>query len=255
MMGGKLTTWLLAASLLAQLGCEEDKPIPEKRDQVEDLSPAPAEPEPPQSPPHLTITESGPSVRGSSAMLTRPDGQTDVQGRGKLASYLSEERKFIEGSEVRLVVDRGAKPIWVSIFMTELSKLSPKKVTIATETRSEFPKEIEFVAQEALDRPDPCTLVGTITEDRGTAIWRLSGGAARKRGRGMGGPDLSMTADTIVSMKKGCDSDIFFATGAEGVEWGLVYDLAASAVALDKVDIRRAVVPIKTATAGHAIGL
>ena len=131
----------------------------------------------------------------------------------------------------------------------------PGKVRIATDTRAEFPREIEFVPQESLSAVDPCTLVGAITEDRGSAIWKVSGGTARKRGRGMGGPDLSMTADTILSVKKGCESDLFFVGAAEGVEWGLVYDLAASGLALEKAQLKRAVVPSAPLVAGNRVQL
>ncbi len=254
MMGVRRLSWGLL-SLLLSSGCEEET---EKRVKAKTASAETKEPEAPkepESPPHLLIGESGPSVRGMSVMLSQPNGSPDVAGRDKLRTYLEEEAKFLKDQDLRVVVNRKAKPVWVSIFLSELSKHTPSKVTIATETRSDFPKEVEFAIEQLLDDPDPCTLVGTITHDRGTAIWRLKGGTARKRSRGMGGPDLSMTADTIENMAKGCDSDLFFVTGAEGVEWGLVYDLAASAVALDKVTLKRAVVPTQTATAGRKLKL
>jgi len=248
--------FILALLLVSQSGCEEEKVTPKLAPFVEQKVEEPASAAPaPQSPPHLTVTESGPAVRGMSVMLTQPNGKADPLGRAKLHNYLTEEKTFLEGQMLKLVVDRMAKPEWVAIFLSELSKFSPSKITIATDTRSDFPKEVEFVPQELVSKPAPCTLVGTITEDRGSAIWKISGGTARKRGRGMGGPDLSMTADTILSMKKGCDSQLFFVTAAPGVEWGLVYDLAASGIALEKADLKQAVVPIQTATAGRALEL
>lgn len=249
-----LYSLLGGGALLFLSGCEEEKKVEAASQPLVKEEPEQAEATPPpESPPTLAISESGPSVRGMSAMLTQANGNPDAQGRAKLHTYLHEEEKFLRDQEVKVSVARMVKPEWVGIFLSELSELSPARVIIATETRSDFPKELEFVPHEQVKQPDPCSLVGTITDDRGTAIWKISGGAARKRGRGMGGPDLSMTADTILSMKKGCSSDLFFVTGAAGVEWGLVYDLAASGIALEKAELKRAVVPTKQATAGHKL--
>ena len=46
-----------------------------------------------------------------------------------------------------------------------------------------------------------------------------------------------MTADTLERYYKGCkQSDALFVSGAEGIEWGLVFDLAASAKKLEKAN-------------------
>lgn len=72
-----------------------------------------------------------------------------------------------------------------------------------------------------------------IMADRGTAVWKLSGGAAGRRGKGMAGPDLSMTGDTIERVAKACkNSSTLFVSAAPEIEWGLVYDLAASTKSL-----------------------
>lgn len=228
-----------------------------------DTPSAPASaPTPPSAPerltrsaPSLVVSESGPAVRGMTAIVTRDSGAPDVQGLEKLASYLSEEQQFITGQDLEISVERQAKPEWVAVFLSALTRLSPAKITVTTSTRAEFPSKVEFVPEEKLPKLDPCTLVGTITQDRGTAIWRVSGGTARKRGRGMGGPDLSMTADTILSMKKGCESNVFITSAASGVEWGLVYDLAASAMALEKANLTRAVIPVAPVVAGNKLEL
>jgi len=249
----------MCLSLTVALGCEETKTEAVVTTQAASTAPAQAaQPAPapaPLSAPTIAVTESGPTVRGMTALVLRENGEVDVVGRGKLTGYLAEEKTFLSGNDLTIQVERQAKPQAVSILLSELSKLSPGKIRIATETRAEFPREIEFVPQESLSKLDPCTLVGAVTADRGAAIWKISGGTARKRGRGMGGPDLSMTAETIVSMKKGCESDVFFVGGAEGVEWGLVYDLAASAMALEKAALKRAVAPTLPLVAGNRVDI
>ena len=239
----------------SQTGCEDKKEPPKPAEKIETEAAETKPPEESISPPHLTVSESGPSVRGMSVLLTQPNGKPDAQGLEKLRTYLSEEKKFLEGKELKVAVDRKARPEWVATFLTELGAFHPAKIMIGSETRADFPKEIEFVAPKSASGAESCTLVGAITSDFGTAIWKLSGGTARKRGRGMGGPDLSMTADTILSMKKGCSSDLFVVGGAEGVQWGLVYDLAASGIALDKAELKRATITTEEIVPGNAVEL
>lgn len=237
------------------LGCEE-APAPAAKKAA---APAP-EPEPTplpvkKSPPTLSVDSGGPQVRGLGVVLEQPTGAPDQIGLEKLRTYLSDEKEFFDGAELVIQVARQAQLRHVALFLTELHAFSPSKITVATDTRGDLPAQIEFVPQEKLTDLDRCTLIGTITEDRGTAIWRLSGGAARKRGRGMGGPDLSMTGETILSMTKDCSSPYFFVTAPKEIEWGLAYDLAASALALEKAGLKKAVVATKEATAGKPVEL
>lgn len=245
--------WTLALSLACSACDEEPKP---KETKAAEPAPPPAPPPTPKkkTAPRLEIDDVGPKVGFSRAMLTTPDGKPDTRGRQQLKDDLEEAKEFITGKEITLEVDRKAKPMSVAHYLGALHELKPDAVLIQTETRDAYPGKVEFLAQEAAD-PEPCTLVGTITEDRGTAIWRVSGGTARKRGRGMGGPDLTMTGDTITRMAKKCGSDLFVVTATEGIEWGLIYDLAASAMALEEAKLKRAVHPSEQLTAGHEVDL
>lgn len=244
---------LITMSAGALVACEEATP-PAPRVEPKPAPEPPPEP-PPKSPPSLSVDEGGPQVRGLGVVLTQPNGAPDAVGRQKLQTYLEDEREFLADKELSVSVVRKAKTNYVAIFLEELAKFSPSKISITTETRGDLPGTVPFVAQSKVADAKECTLIGTITEDRGTAIWRLSGGAARKRGRGMGGPDLTLTGETIASMAKDCESDVFFVTGVEGVEWGLVYDLAAAGISLEKAGLTRAVVPTSEATAGNPYAL
>jgi len=248
-----LSAMLLVGSMVA---CDEAKP--EKRL----LAPAPAPVEEPEPEPYVkkqapsfSIDEVGPQVGITRATLVQANGSPDALGLEQLKKELSAVKTFIDGKEVKLVVERMAKPDWVSTYVEELGALGAARVDVTTETRGDFPTTVSFYAASRLDKPDPCSLVGSITEDRGTALWRLSGGTARKRQKGMSGPDFSITSDTLLSLKKKCESDVFFVHGAEGVEWGPVYDFAASAVALPEAGIRRAAVPHRRPTLGRPVVL
>jgi hypothetical protein len=95
-----------------------------------------------------------------------------------------------------------------------------------------------------------------VLEDRGTAVWKLSGGVATKHGKGMAGPDLSMTGDNIERFAKGCkQSNLLFVSAGPSVEWGLAYDLAASAKTLQKATFDGFVLPGETPVPGHKVTL
>jgi hypothetical protein len=95
-----------------------------------------------------------------------------------------------------------------------------------------------------------------VLEDRGTAVWKLSGGTAMKRARGFAGPDLSMTQETLERLGKACSSaSVIFVSGAEAIEWGLVYDLAGSAKTMPAVKFDSVVLLPETPVPGHKVEL
>lgn len=254
---GAAIVWCVACASLGglALGCD-DKP-PKK---MERLTPPPPEDDPlplpkPKSAPTFRIDDLGPLVGFSRSMLVTPDGQDSATGRAQLASDLAAEKEYITDKVVVIQVDRKAQPEWVALYLKEVFALSPKSVLIETESRPEYPKSIEFVSRSAQTQADPCTIVGTVTEQRATAIWRVSGGTARKRPRGMSGPDLTRTADTIQTMFKGCKSDLFIVHAAPGVEWGMIYDLAAAGLAVPDSPLKRAGLPETRPTPGQAVTL
>lgn len=257
---------LLAAAIGLALcgfgvGCD-DKKNDKKKETAEASAPTPetTEPEPvaalPKGPPELSVDEVSPRVGFSRTVVMKPDGSPNPDGLAELRAKLEEAKEHIAEQDVVVRVHRQARPGWVTTYLNELGKLGPKSVAVETDTRPDYPSKVTALPETQLSNPAKCSLVGAILADRGTAIWRLSGGTARKRGRGMGGPDLTMTGETIESMAKGCaESSLFFASAAEGVEWGLVYDLAASALALEKAGLKTAVFPSQPTTAGHAVEL
>lgn len=247
-----ITTLLAAVSLFGCDRAEKSGGAPPEQKPEPAAAPR-AEPPSRSGPPELAIDEISPKIGFSRAILTTPEGKPHAAGLEQLRKELAEEKEHLTGRELTVLVDRKARVEWVNTYLEELKKLGAQKLVVKTDTRSDYPQSLEFVPGSSLAREKPCSLVGTITADRGTAIWRISGGTARKRGRGMGGPDLTMTAETILGMAKGCDSDLFVTSGAEGVEWGLVYDLAASALRIETLTLKRAALPEQRPTPGHAL--
>jgi hypothetical protein len=250
---------VLAFSLGLCMACDE-KVEPKKglklEKKLDDEVATPSE-EPklkPATRPQLAIDDVSARVGWTRAFLTNPQGQENVVAREQLASDLAEAKAFLEGQELVVEVDRKAKPEWVSIFVEELFRQKPSHVKIQTETRPDLPKAIEFTSPSQ-GKLAPCTLVGFISKDRSTSIWKISGGAARRRPRGLSGPDLTRTADTVSSAIKGCASDVFVVHAIPEIEWGMIYDLAGAGLTAPKSTLKRALLPKERPTPGQPFSL
>lgn len=238
---------------LSAVGCDDDKP------QRNPFDPPPNAPKPapsvtevpkPQGPPELSLDSVGPKVGFSRVVLQKAE---DYQ---KLHKEVENVRNDFSGKDVHVVASRDTKIEWLVAMLKELEAIGASSLYVRTETRKEFSSELEFLTQQkAAGRPS-CSVVAIVREDRGTAVWRLSGGTASKRTRGFAGPDLAMTGDTLERFYKGCkQSDTLFISGAEGIEWGLVYDLAASAKKLEKANYEHLALLSEPPTAGRAVRL
>jgi hypothetical protein len=234
---------------LAAAGCEEDKKSPPAPAKSEAM-PAPVATTPKQeSAPVLEIDTISPKVGSERALPSH------AEVRSELAQLLSAKKQFIDGKDVVVIVDRKTKVPWVVMYLDELGKVGPTSITIRTETRRDFKQDQRFIPEAKVQAP-PCSVVGMVTSDYGTAVWKLSGGVAGKRGKGMAGPDLSMTGDTIERFAKGCkESSTFFVQVAEGIEWGLAFDLAASSRVLEHAKFESTVLLSEIPTPGHKVDL
>jgi hypothetical protein len=232
----------------AALGCEEPpKKEPPKKAPVEE-APVAAAPKP-DAAPILEIDTISPKVGTERALLIHPEG------KAKLAELLGDSKKWLEGKDVVVIVARQTKVPWVVTFLDELGKVGPSTITIRTETRKDFSADQRFVPEAKVQAP-PCSVVGMVTSDYGTAVWKLSGGTAGKRTKGMAGPDLSMTGDTIERFAKGCkESTTFFVQVAESAEWGLAFDLGASSRKLEHAKFDTTVLLSEIPVPGHKVTL
>lgn len=178
------------------------------------------------------------------------------EGLEKLREDLTKQKPHVEGKDIVLRVAREAKRPWVATYLSELFKAGAGSVKLKTESREGYPTELKFLAQAEAKSAPKCSAVGMILDDRSTAVWKVSGGTASRRQKGMAGPDLSMTGETLERVGKQCkDSDLFFVSGAESVEWGLIYDLAASSQRLEKFKFERMVLLDAIPTPGHKVDL
>ncbi len=222
---------LLLALFTANLAaCEKEAPksVPSAAP-AEAPAPPPPKPPEPSGVPGLAVDRSGAMIAFERVSLDSRDAPQ------KLRSELEKHRRFLDGQEVKVPAERRVKPAWVSMLIEALGEVGVTRALVRTETRAEYPGEVGFVPLSKAKSSPPCSVVMMILKDRGTAVWKLGGGVAGKRGKGMAGPDLTLTGETIERYAKSCtESTVGFVAGAEGVDWGLVFDLAASSRRLPK---------------------
>ena len=237
---------LTAAASVA--GCEDPpKPAPAPSPTV-DTTPTP--PAKPTLPPTLIVDTSGALVAGNRVSL---DGTGAPE---RLKTALAEHREFIAGKEARFTAERPVKPAYVATMVDALGAVGATRALVRTSTRSDFPAELGFISLDRARSAPPCSVVAMITDDRGSAVWSLKGGVAGKRGKGMAGPDLTLTGETLTERAKKCaESKTLFVAGAPGVEWGLVYDLAASTKTLPKAYFADTAVLGESPVPGHPVEL
>jgi len=245
-------SFLLSLGLLS-LACEEEKP-PEP--QVEKKAAEPEAPEPVvESPPHFVVSDGTISVRSTTVEGAKKTGIIETVHFDKLKTALGDEKKFIDGKEITVIVDRKAKRGWVAAYLQELGALGVAKITVKTETRDEFPKELTFLPTGKGENVPKCSLVGQVTEHNGSALWNVKGGTAKSRGPGLGGPDLSMAKENISANYKKCESDTFLTDGANEKDWGFIYDMAAAAVSTEEAGVTQAYLTPEPQTAGRPVKL
>ena len=208
--------------------------------------------EPPKrtGPPELTVTAEGPKVGWTYILLDKPDGKQ------KLATEIAANKEYLSGKDAAVRAERNAKLAHVAALIAALADGGVTSVSISTETRSEFPKTVRFMPPSAGKSAPACSVVTKVLSERRNAVWSLKGGTAVKSPKGLAGPDMAMTEDSLEAAAKRCkDSDYVFVSGDEDVEWGLVYDLSAATQALEKAKLGHVVLLEPSPVAGRPVKL
>jgi biopolymer transport protein ExbD len=248
-------TSLLVLALLGSaclLACEEKpktNPFETKKDTVQP-PPITEPPKPPKGPPELTVSAEGPKVGWTYILLDKPEGKK------KLADELAANQEFISGKEVALRVERPSKLPHVAEMLAALETAGATSVVIATDSRPEFPKTVKFAPRGAAKSAPACSVVAKVLTERRNAVWALKGGTAVRSPKGLAGPDMAMTADSLDAAARRCkESDFVFVSADADVEWGLVYDLAAATQTLEKSKLGKVVLLEPAPVAGRPVKL
>ncbi len=233
---------------LALGGCEQaPKPSPAAPASTTAGEPPPPPPAP-KGPPQLAVTPNEVKVGFEVVLMDKRDSPE------RLKKALAEHPKAFAEQTASIEVDRKAPLPWLQSLLAELTAAGATGFLIKTDSRPEFPKELPLEPAGSVREPAACTVTTMVLADRGTAVWKIAGGTATKNTKGFAGPDLSSTAGTLERFAKACpDSTRLYFSGAEGIEWGLLYDLAASAAALEKVSFKQFVLLPKIPVAGRKV--
>lgn len=255
MRHGARSSWLIATAAclaLTSAACDDEKKKDESAAKAEATVPAPPASElpKPKGPPDFVIDNMGPKVGFSRVLIEKKDGKE------RLEKELKSVSEHIKGKDVDLKIDRKAKLPWVRAYISLLDAEGVGKIVVHTDTRDEFSKTLKVTPQSQLKKPEPCTVVTKILEDRSTATWKVSGGTAMKRRKGFAGPDLTTTRETIERIGKRCKgSDAVLVSADDAIEWGLVYDLAASTQKLEELKLETVVILAEDPVAGRPVEL
>jgi biopolymer transport protein ExbD len=244
-----LVVLVLAAG--AAVGCDS-KPSPNpfetKKDTVE--PPAITTPPKPTGPPELTVSAEGPKVGWTYILLDKPDGKQ------KLLTEINSNKEYFSGKDVSVRADRNSKLAHVAAMIGALADGGASSIVVSTETRTEFPKTVKFLPPAAGKDAKACSVVAKVLSERRNAVWTLKGGTAVKSPKGLAGPDMAMTEDSLDAAARRCkDSDFVFVSADDDVEWGLVYDLAAATQSLEKAKLGRVVLIEPAPVAGRPVKL
>jgi hypothetical protein len=242
----------MRALLLLALAASCADPPPKKNPFEPPPRPAatatPIEPARPTGPPQFRVGAEGPKIGWQEVLIDKPDG------RERLKAAIGEQKSWIEGKKVPLFVDRKARLPWVVAMLEELASAGATGFTLSTETRKEYKPSLDFLPAGKVDSPPACAVVGMILADYKAAIWTLGGGVAGRSPKGMAGPDLTVAAEIVERKARACQSSrLFSLSAAENIDWGLAYDLAATAASIADPPLDSFVLLSRTPVAGRKV--
>lgn len=209
---------LIAALVCA---CDSPKASPEGVSTAA-VAPTQAAPAPPPEAqaPEIIVDHANVSVGKNRVPATEPNLADRV------AVFLRGAPK-IEGQTVDVVILRNAKPSQALGVLAALRQTQAAGANVKTETRDGATKAlpVAFVAK----LPD-CATVAWIAKDASLDVWPAGGGRAKRVGRGLAGPDLTLGMDAFRAQAESCEASQFAVGADEAMTWGLVFDLAMEAL-------------------------
>jgi hypothetical protein len=141
---------------------------------------------------------------------------------GKALVFLRGAPK-IQGSAVDVVALRAARPSSVAALLDALQQAGAASANVKTETRDGATQALPVALVRGV--PD-CTAVAWITKNAALDVWPAGGGVAKRVGRGLGGPDLTLGMEPVHALTESCQSSQVVVGADDAMTWGLVFDLA-----------------------------
>jgi hypothetical protein len=240
------TTWLCLAALpFIAGGCDRDEksnsppaaPLPT-------APPFPAAaPVAPVAPPEIIVDSNHVAV-GKEQVPTADRGLTD-----RVASLLA--LPGIEGRAVDVVTMRNVRPSQVEAVLVALRGAKASGATLKTLTREGTTQKLPISFSTSTPG---CTTVAWIAKDAAIAVWPAGGGVAKRIIRGLAGPDITLGLEAIGARQAGCSAPGLVIGADEAMTWGLVFDLATSALQAPGAHASEAIL-VTSATPGRPVEL
>ena len=209
---------------------------------------APITPPKPKGMPHLIVDELGPYIGTQRVDMKQPDAAE------KLAKIVKELP--IEGKPVTLIADKKARTTAVAAVVNELGAAGAPTVLIKTDGRDDLPKEITVTPEARITSPPSCAIAAMVMKDLSTAVWPYKGGLGKRQRKGLAGPDLSHTGETLEKELAGCDGSVAMFSADDDLAWEMAHNLAGTMVNADKKKKIESLVLLRTApVAGRTVKL
>lgn len=241
----------------AAIGCDEGKPTDKAAAKASSAPSASvakeaAPPPKPKTVPALIVDSMGPYLG-----ITRIDVKAE-NWREKMATVIK-DFPIKPDEPVTVVAEKRAATPYVAALVDELGKAGATKVLLKTDGRDDVPKELMVVPPSKVSGPPGCSVVVSVLKDLSTAVWPIKGATAKKQRKGLAGPDLSNTADTIKKDLAACESSYAFFSSDDTIGWEMAYNLAGTLKVVDdkseKKRIETLVLLAEAPVAGRAIAL
>lgn len=200
----------------------------------------------PKAMPDLLVDPEGPYLGGKRVDANAADAKE------KMAAILKDLP--INAQPVTLLAEKKAKTRHVGMVVDALGEAGAPKVVLKTDGRNDLPKEIVVVPSTKIPSAPGCSIATTVLDDLSTAIWPARGGLGKKQRKGLAGPDLSRTGETLEKDLAGCESNVAFFSSDPSIQWELAFNLAGTLVNADtKKKIDSLVVLAEAPVAGRAL--
>jgi hypothetical protein len=198
--------------------------------------------------PDVIVDDLGAYIGGERARLG------EKEGPAKLKDIVS--RLPIKDQTVPVNAQRNSLIRDVSAVVWELTLAGAKDIVLKTDGRDELPTEIVITPETKIKDVPGCTVCVMVNDKLDTGVWKFDGGLGTKHGRGLAGPDLSNTEETLRERFTNCNSDVAFFGGSFIHKWEHVFNLGGLIKkADDEKKIKRVVLLTAEPVAGRKVEL
>lgn len=172
-------------------------------------------------------------------------------GLADKAAVFLRDAPAIEGRAVDIVAMRDASPTDVAAMVDLIRTLKGSAVNVKTEARDSTTQALPLTLSTRV--PD-CATVAWITKDASIDVWPLGGGTVKRTLRGLAGPDLTLGMEAMHKETSQCEASAFAVGADDTMTWGLVFDLAMTALHQPWTRTSAAIL-VTGATPGHKVAL